>query len=128
VKAFQFSKHYTLEEAQALLPQIRKWFENIDHCRHRLSQIGKRISGMIDAGEDLGGNSVNEEVRCLAELRRVLSEFAEREIQIKDMERGLIDFPAIRNGREVFLCWEKEEEEIQHWHELDSGFAGREPL
>ena len=57
-----------------------------------------------------------------------MREFQSREIQIKDLERGLIDFPAIRGGREIFLCWEKDEEDIEYWHELDTGFAGREKL
>ena len=128
MKPFQFTKHYTIEEARALLPQIRKWFERLDHLGHRLAQLSKRTGGRLNAGEDIGGNSVNEEIRCMSELREIVNEFRDREIQIKDIERGLIDFPALREGREVFLCWEKEEEDIEHWHELDTGFAGREPL
>jgi hypothetical protein len=56
----------------------------------------------------------------------VLSEFQSREIQIKDVDRGLVDFPAILGGREVFLCWEKDEQDIEYWHDLDSGYSGRE--
>ena len=55
-------------------------------------------------------------------------EKAKREIQIKDFDRGLIDFPAILAGREVFLCWEQDEEDIEFWHDLNSGYAGRERL
>ena len=50
------------------------------------------------------------------------------ESQIKDLERGLIDFPAIVAGREVFLCWEQDEDDIEYWHDLDTGYAGREKL
>lgn len=127
-KHFQFKKHYTVEEARALLPQLEKWLQQIDHFRERLEQIEKRVDGLLKAGNDIGGDSVNEWVRTLADLQTVLAEFVQREIQIKDIERGLIDFPSLREGREVFLCWEKGEEDIEHWHDLDSGFAGREPL
>ena len=57
-----------------------------------------------------------------------LAEFQQRQIFIKDLERGLLDFPSIIGDREIFLCWEQDEESVEHWHELDSGFAGREPL
>ena len=53
----------------------------------------------------------------------LLQEFQRREIQIKDLERGLIDFPALIGGKEVFLCWEQDEEDIEFWHELDAGYA-----
>ena len=76
----------------------------------------------------MGGESVNSLVRTLVDLREVLCEFHKRDIQIKDLNRGLIDFPAIIAGREVFLCWEDGEEDIEFWHDLDAGYAGREPL
>jgi hypothetical protein len=125
---FQFKKHYTIEEARALLPQIRKWLNLLNHCRTRIEKLEKRFEGSLGDGRDIGGDSVNQYIKNLAELRAILVEFHTREIQIKDVERGLIDFPALREGREIFLCWERDEEDIEHWHELDSGFAGREPI
>jgi hypothetical protein len=82
----------------------------------------------MSPGSDLGGDLVNTWVRTLADLEGVLQEFQRREIQVKDIDRGLVDFPAIIGGREVFLCWEKDEEDIEFWHELDAGYAGRERL
>lgn len=64
----------------------------------------------------------------MAEINNVFHEFHRREIQIKDLERGLIDFPAFVGGKEVFLCWEQDEEEVEFWHDIDSGYAGREKL
>jgi hypothetical protein len=61
-------------------------------------------------------------------MKRLLQNFQKREIQLKDIERGLVDFPALLGGREVFLCWEKDEEDIEHWHDLETGYAGREKL
>jgi len=55
-------------------------------------------------------------------------EFFERQIQLKDIDRGLIDFPSFLGGKEVFLCWELGEDDVEFWHELDTGYAGRERL
>jgi hypothetical protein len=76
----------------------------------------------------VGGGSVNAWVRILADLESVLVEFQRREIQVKDLDRGLLDFPAIVGGKEVFLCWEQDEEDVEFWHDLDAGYAGRERL
>jgi hypothetical protein len=126
--SMHFSKHYTLEEARALLPQIREWFQNLAAVMARIQTLEKPVSSIIDTGQDAGGNSVNHLVQATAQARRLLQEFIRRDIQVKDLERGLIDFPSIREGREIFLCWEKDEEDIEYWHDLQSGFAGRERL
>jgi len=64
----------------------------------------------------------------MADIQHVLDEFRRREIFIKDPDRGLIDFPAIIGGREVFLCWQSGEGDVEYWHDLESGYGGREPL
>lgn len=126
--AYQFSKHYTREEAKALLPQVRTWLEQLEQARERLLKYDKRLSALMEPGRDAGGDVVNSWARTMADFRGVLHEFQQREILIKDIDRGLLDFPAIIGGREVFLCWEKDEEDIEFWHELDTGYAGRERL
>ncbi len=123
-----FRKHYTLEEARALLPQIRAWLLKVQQFRRQLQPLDQRIEQLLAGGADIGGDSVQSQARLLAELQRVVREFHTREIQIKDIDRGLIDFPSLLEGREVFLCWELEDDDIEFWHELDSGFAGRERL
>ena len=124
----RFDKHYTREEARALLPQIRKWLERLNGLRHDLERFDKRLSGMAEQGSDIGGETVNGWIRALADMQEVLAEFQRRRIIIKDLERGLVDFPAMIAGREVFLCWEQDEEDIEFWHDLDTGFTGRERL
>src|ERR1051325_686636 len=124
----RFRKHYTLDEARALLPQVRVWLHTIHQLRRRLQQLDDRIGQMIADGADAGGESVHTQVKLLAELRDALHNFEARQIQLKDLERGLIDFPAIIGGKEVFLCWEQDEEDIEFWHDLDAGYAGRERL
>lgn len=123
-----FSKHYSLEEARTLLPQVRKWLDDLDRFQQQLEPLNKRTASMMGLGDDIGGDTVNTLVRTLAGCKQILNEFRTREIQIKDFSRGLVDFPSLRDGREVFLCWEKDEDDIEHWHDLDSGFAGREKI
>ena len=125
---YQFQKHFTLEEARALLPEIRQWLEQIVQFRKQLQHADERLAEPLAAGADCGGELVNRWVTTLAKLKDLLCEFQQREIQIKDLERGLIDFPAIIGGKEVFLCWEQDEDDIQYWHELSTGYAAREKL
>jgi hypothetical protein len=123
-----FSKHYTLEQARALLPVVRKNLEELDACRQRLISLDERVGAMASNGADVGGEAVNQLVGTIARFQQILRQFRDRQIQIKDLDRGLVDFPSLREGREVFLCWEKEEDDIEFWHDLESGYAGRERL
>ncbi|HZT22953.1 MAG TPA: DUF2203 domain-containing protein [Verrucomicrobiae bacterium] len=124
----QFSKHYTRDEARALLPQIRQWLAQLNRLRQDQERFEQRLTELAAIGRDLGGETVNRWVRTLADMQAIFSEFQRREIFIKDLHRGLVDFPAILGGREVFLCWESDEEDIEFWHDLDAGYAGRERL
>jgi len=124
----RFHKHYTREEARGLLPQLRQWLERLAELRAEQHKLDERLAGLLAPGCDLGGSLVNSWVRTLSEMQAIIVEFLTREIQIKDIERGLIDFPALIGDKEVFLCWKKDEDDIEFWHDLDSGYAGREPL
>jgi hypothetical protein len=124
----RFTRHYTRDEARALLPQVRQWLRELRQVRADLDKADLRIRGLMAPGSDLGGPLINRWITKAADLKDTLMEFYSRQIQIKDIERGLIDFPAIIGGKEVFLCWEDGEDDIEFWHDLDAGFAGREPL
>jgi hypothetical protein len=124
----QFRKHYSREEATALLPQIRGWLTRLNELRLQLEKADKRVGSMIRTGDDIGGDQVNRWITIMAQMQELLLEFQRREIQVKDMERGLVDFPAIIGGREVFLCWELDEDDVEFWHDLDTGYSGRERL
>ena len=126
--AHQFKKHYTRDEAQALLPEVRKWLEELARLQNQLQMSDQRLRSLMEPGCEAGGDLVNTWVRQVTDVRGVLAEFQGRELLIKDIDRGLVDFPAIIGGKEVLLCWEKDEEHIEFWHDLDSGYAGRERL
>ena len=61
-------------------------------------------------------------------MRSALHELQEMGVVLRDLDRGLVDFPSLRDGKEVYLCWEEGEDEVRHWHEPDAGFEGRRPL
>jgi hypothetical protein len=124
----QFEKHYTREEASALLPQIRQWLQRLNGLSEDLERLDQRLRTLAGPGHDTGGESVNNWIRTLSEMQELLAEFQRRQIIIKDLTRGLIDFPAIIGGREVFLCWESDEDDIEFWHDLETGYGGREKL
>jgi hypothetical protein len=124
----RFQKHYTPAEARILLPQIRAWLSQLEKLRDELAESDPRVEAWTRGGVDAGGAGVDAWVRQIAGVREILWEFQRREIQLKDPDRGLLDFPSIRDGREVFLCWEKDEPDIGFWHDLEAGYQGREPL
>ena len=123
-----FRKHYTRDEARKLLPEIREWLNDLVKLRDRIQSLDGEIGRSLGVGDDLGGEPVNSYVRSLSQYNQILLRFRNREIQIKDLDRGLIDFPAYVSGQEVFLCWEKGEDDIEFWHHFNTGYAGREPL
>jgi hypothetical protein len=125
---YRFTKHYTREEARALLPQIRTWLAEINRLREEVERYDQRLSGLNTEGQDIGGEMVNHWIRALAGMQQILAGFQRRQIVIKDLSRGLVDFPALIGGKEVFLCWESDEDDIEFWHDLESGYGGRERL
>ena len=125
---YRFTKHYTREEARALLPQIREWLAQIKLLRVEVERYDKRLTSLGTDGQDTGGSTVNNWIRAISALQAVLMEFERREISIKDVERGLLDFPALIGGKEVFLCWEADEDDVEFWHDLETGYGGRERL
>jgi hypothetical protein len=124
----RFRHHYTREEARTLLPQLQTWLAQLQQLRRQMGQSDEQVAALMKESDAVGGRAVNDYVTGLAGIKGLLAEFQAREIQIKDLDRGLIDFPSLLAGREVFLCWELGEDDVEFWHDLDTGFAGRERL
>jgi hypothetical protein len=122
------TRHYSLEEASALLPRVAELLVKMRAARDRLGDAEARRA-LDDAGQSNGGGQPGKVVsEGFLELRESMLELREREIVLRDLDRGLVDFPSMRDGREVYLCWEEGEPEIGFWHEPETGFAGRQPL
>ena len=97
--AYHFKTHYTLAQARGLLPQLRAWLDQLAVSRARLQSQEAEITKMMAPGCDVGGMTVNQFITALLDLRQLLIEFERRDIQIKDVDRGLVDFPAVIDGR-----------------------------
>lgn len=122
-------RHYSLEQATAALPWVSERLERLREAHAQLTEKEARDA----LSEAAPGNGGGEPGHVVSEgflgLRSAMAELQEMEIVVRDIERGLVDFPSLREGREVYLCWvEQEEDEIAFWHELDAGYAGRQPL
>ena len=122
------SRHYSLEEASALLPWVAEQLERLRSARDRLGDVDARAA-LAATGQTNGGGQAGKVVsEGFLQLRELMLELREREIVLRDLDRGLIDFPSLRGEREVYLCWEEGESDIGFWHEPEAGFAGRRPL
>ena len=121
-------RHYTLEEASKLLPHVAEVVVRMRSARDRLGDREAR-EALSEAGPTNGGGSPGRTVsEGFLELRDSMTELQELGVVLRDLDRGLLDFPSLRDGREVYLCWEEGEDEIRFWHEPDAGFGGRRPL
>jgi hypothetical protein len=122
------SRHYTVEEASALLPRVAELIVTMRAARDRLGDPEARKALADAAGSNGGGRHGRTVSEGFLELRESMLELRELEVVLRDLDRGLVDFPALRDGREVYLCWQEGEDAIGFWHEPDAGFAGRRPL
>jgi hypothetical protein len=121
-------RHYTLEEAAAVLPQVEELIRRLRAARERLTDREAREALSSAAPTNGGGEPGRSVSEGFLALRDTLIELRELEVVLRDLEKGLVDFPAMRDGREVYLCWQEGEDEIAFWHEPDAGFSGRRPL
>jgi len=124
-------KLFTIEEANRLLPSVRQKLENMKEQYAILASFRENVKAAASAAT-LGGGGMDSGsiyVKSLYEVGKVTTELHETGIQLKDYSRGLIDFPCLRDGRVVLLCWQLGDgDEIEWWHDLEAGFAGRQPL
>ena len=129
-------RYFTVEEANEALLEVRPLTEELVGHRRALVELQERQSAVTARIAGNGGNvepheleevqeQLDEEVagiaRCVARIHEVGA-------LVKDLDDGLVDFPATRDGRDVLLCWRLGEDEIGFWHGLDEGFSGRKPL
>ena len=127
--------YFTREQADALLPQIEPLLREIQALRLTAAELAEQLAAQREKVAGNGHlpqddqrqtrdelNSINE--RIAAHIERVQA----HGILIKDPDTGLIDFPTLRDGREVYLCWKLGEDRVRWWHPIETGFAGRQPL
>lgn len=125
-------KFFTVEEANDLLPVVRPKLEEIKTRYKNNAAFIDRVKLAATAANDFGGGGLEggtQYVKSLYNIGKITTELFELGIQLKDYSRGLIDFPCLRDGQIILLCWQLgEDERIAWWHEMETGFAGRKPL
>jgi len=123
------TKYFTSEEANRALPQVRSLVVQIMQAREAIIQAQPELWPVLEKSIGNGGSKKAGEL--LAEFHRVehgVKGLQEIGCVLKDMSIGLVDFPALHDGREVLLCWKYDEPEVMFWHDLQSGYQGRKRL
>ena len=131
------SKTFTLSEAQTLLPVLEALLRKAQAAGARAGELELEMEQLSQRIFLSGGMQVNvaqaarrraEREKALQEAQDTLVEIDEIGVQVKDLEKGLLDFPCVMDGRTVLLCWKLGEKEVGFWHSTEEGFAGRKPL
>jgi hypothetical protein len=127
---------FTPGEANAALAEVRPLVERMVAARSVLLDAQRRQAELVARVASNGGGLTPPDVAAAAaevqqsteQLVSVLEELERLGVQVKDLDRGLVDFPCLHRGRVVLLCWELGEDEVAFWHGADEGYAGRKPL
>lgn len=121
--------YFTLEEANALLDTLRPLVGRMLKVRQELLNLQPELEPVLRKALGNGGSLVASQAAVyFEELRELVERIQSSGVELKDINSGLLDFRSLREGREVYLCWRYGEDEIGFWHDIDAGFAGRQPL
>jgi hypothetical protein len=120
---------FTLEEASQLLPRLRTILIEAGEEWRRMRELNPEIQKVRDKVPMDGFAPMGVPyIEAVSHLMYLLQQVKAMGVHIKDVDKGLCDFPYMRNGRVVYLCWHLGEDSITTWHDIEAGFAGREPL
>jgi hypothetical protein len=120
---------FSLAEAEGLLPRLRLLLEEVRDTWNHIRELNPDIQKARDnAPFDGYSKSGVEYVESVSHLMALIHQIKDMGVVLKDADKGLCDFPYLRQGRVVYLCWQLGEERIEYWHDMETGFAGREPL
>lgn len=121
--------YFSLEQANAVAQAIRPLLGEILAIRQAILEDKPRIWPVIERAAGNGGSKFASEIaREFQRLDTLVREINATGAILRDVNTGLVDFPALREGREIYLCWRYDEPAVTHWHELDAGFSGRKLL
>src|SRR5262245_45508209 len=120
---------FTLEEANKTLSVIRPLMDEVQAIRHKILENQPEAWPAIEKSAGNGGNrTLSDMVQDFERFDALIHQIQNTGAQIKDINIGLLDFSALKDGREVYLCWQYGEGDIAFWHEVEAGFAGRQSI
>ncbi len=120
---------FTVAEAESLLPRLRSLLSEIGEQWSHVRELNSDVQKARDKAQFDGySKSGVEYVESVSHLVFLIHQIKDMGVLLKDADKGLCDFPYMREGRIVYLCWQLGEDRIQYWHDIETGFAGREPL
>jgi hypothetical protein len=122
-------RYFTLQEANQTLNLIRPWMDDVQAIRLKVLKNQPEAWPAIEKSAGNGGNrALSNMVQDFEKFDALIHQIQATGVLIKDVNLGLLDFPAMKDGREVYLCWQYGEGEIAFWHEVEAGYAGRQPI
>jgi len=124
----QKKRYFTVEEANECIPELMDEISLLRAIRAQLAGLHAMITPLLEVVSSNGGSRHTPELlKATARFQEVLDRIAARGCHLKGLDPGLVDFPHLRQGREVYLCWRMGEKKICYWHEIEDGFDGRQP-
>ena len=122
-------RYFTLPEANQALTIIRPLMDEVQQIRQKILEKQPEAWPAIEKSAGNGGNrALSNMVQDFEKFDALIHRLQDTDVLIKDINSGLLDFPALKDGREVYLCWQYGEDDIAFWHEIEAGFAGRQPI
>lgn len=122
-------KYFTVEEANALLPKLKPLMKQLLNRRARASRLAQQQGHLLgDYRSNVGSADLSTLTQDFVAIDRLIAHIQAYGVIIKDVNGGLLDFLSERNGRDVYLCWKYGEDKIEFYHELHTGFAGRQQV
>jgi len=130
-------KYFDRQEAERLLPTLRPWLEEARAEKQRIDAFKSELTQAVSRIMVLGGTfppfaellqKRSEHDKAANRLVEIIKRIQETGCVVKDLDQGLVDFPSLLEGEEIYLCWKLDEAHVDFWHSIDEGFAGRKPL
>ena len=123
------NKYFSVEEANAFIPKLLIDIPRIQDLMKRLINDFPDVRKAREKAQQNGGSLQGADyINCVLMINSLTEELESKGCILKGIEHGLIDFPSLRDGKEVYLCWKNPETRIEYWHDIQSGFAGRQRI
>ena len=120
---------YTVSEARRVLPRVKAYMNSMQESRSQIMQLRPQVCPLLRDSASNGGNAqLTDLTEQFARLTSAVRQIVAMGILVKDVDTGLVDFLSLRQGQRVYLCWKHGEENLEYWHDIDTGFAGRQRI